>query len=109
MIAQYNSISPPESRIIMPPCSAHAQVVCVFVAQQRRVFSFYLLCSLMTMSGAFSVTPVCLSACPSVRHTQRRPLSKSNSFDQNFVKLGHIVEYYNIFFNFDNGPYRTVP
>ena len=41
--------------------------------------------------------------CPSVRtyvhtyvHTyvrlsQRRPLSKSNTFDQNFMKLGHIV------------------
>ena len=35
--------------------------------------------------------------CPSVRtlHTyvrmsQQRPLSKSNAFDQNFMKLGHI-------------------
>ena len=31
------------------------------------------------------------NVCPSVRHTQRRPLFKSNSFDQNFMKLGHIV------------------
>ena len=26
-----------------------------------------------------------------VRLSQRRPLSKSNTFDQNFMKLGHIV------------------
>ena len=28
--------------------------------------------------------------------------SKSNSFDQNFMKLGHIVKYHNVFFKFDN-------
>ena len=33
----------------------------------------------MTMAGALSVTPV------------RRQLSNSNTFDQNFMKLGHIV------------------
>ena len=37
-----------------------------------------------------------------------RPLSKSNTFDQNFMKLAHIVRYYNVFFKFDNGPYRTI-
>ena len=46
----------------------------------------------MTMARALSVTPVCASVhmyvCTSV---QRRPLTKSNTFDQNFMKLGHIV------------------
>ena len=61
----------------------------------------------MTMTGALSVTPV----RPYVRtyvHTsvQRRPLSKSNTFDQNFIKLGHIVKYHDVF-KFDNGAYRT--
>ena len=33
----------------------------------------------------------------SVCHTQRHRLSKSkNSFDQNFMKLGHIVKYHNV-------------
>ena len=32
---------------------------------------------------------------------------KSNSFDQNFMKLGHIVKYHDVFF-FDNGPYCTM-
>ena len=31
------------------------------------------------------------------------PLSKSNIFDQNFMKLGHIVEYHDVFFKYDNG------
>ena len=39
----------------------------------------------MTMAGALSVTPVRPSVRTyerlSVRHTQRRPLSKSNSYD----------------------------
>ena len=35
-------------------------------------------------------------------------LSKSNSFDQNFMKLGHIVKYYNVFSKFHNGPYCTI-
>ena len=29
--------------------------------------------------------------------------SKSNSFDQILMKLGHIVYYHNVFFKFDNG------
>ena len=37
----------------------------------------------------------------------RRLLSNSNIFYQNFMKLGHIVKYHDVFFNFDNGPYRT--
>ena len=36
------------------------------------------------------------------------PLSKSNSFDHNFMKLGHIVKYHVVFFTFDNGLYRTM-
>ena len=36
------------------------------------------------------------------------PLSKSNSFDQNFMKLNHIVKYHDDFFKFDNGLYGTV-
>ena len=35
-------------------------------------------------------------------------LSKSNTFGQNFMKLGHIVQYLDVFFKFDNGPYRTM-
>ena len=69
----------------------------------------------MTMAGALSVTPV----RPSVRtyvHTYLRRyvrlfndvLSQWNTFDQNFMKLGHIVKYHDIFFKFDNGPYRIM-
>ena len=36
----------------------------------------------MTMAGALSVIPVCLS--------KRRLLSNLNTFHQNFMKLGHI-------------------
>ena len=36
------------------------------------------------------------------------PLSKSNSLDQNFMKLGHIVQYHDFFFKFDNGLYGTM-
>ena len=32
--------------------------------------------------------------------------NKSNKFDQNFMKLSHIVWYHDVFFQFDNGPYR---
>ena len=39
---------------------------------------------------------------------KRCPLSKVNSFDQNFMKLGHIVKYHAVFFKFDNGLYRTM-
>ena len=49
----------------------------------------------MTMADVLSVTPVGpsvrLYVRPYVRHTQRRPRSKSNSFDQNFIKHGHIL------------------
>ena len=53
------------------------------------------------MAGALNVIPVCM-------YVQRCPLSKSNTFDQNFMKLGHIVKYHDVFFKFDNGPYRTI-
>ena len=43
------------------------------------------------MAGALSVTPVRSSIRTWVRLSKRRPLSKSNNFDQNFIKLGHIV------------------
>ena len=42
-----------------------------------------------------------------IHRFKRRPLSNSNIFDQNFMKLGHIVKYHGTFFKFDNGPYRT--
>ena len=58
----------------------------------------------MTMAWAFSVTPDCPTLGMSV---QRCPLSKSNTFDQNFMKLGHIIKYHDVFFKFDKGPYRT--
>ena len=39
--------------------------------------------------------------CPSVRtYVQRCLLSKSNTFDQNFMKFGHIVKYH-VFFKFN--------
>ena len=65
------------------------------------------------MAGALSVTP-----CPSVRTYMyvclyvtptTSVLSKLNSFNQYFMKLGHIVKYYNGFFKFDNGLYFTMP
>ena len=43
-----------------------------------------------------------------IRLSKQHPLSKSNTYDQNFMKLGHIVKYHNVFFKFDNGPYRTM-
>ena len=43
----------------------------------------------MTMAGALSVTPVRQYVRTSV---QRLPLSKSNTFDQNIMKLGHILQ-----------------
>ena len=43
-----------------------------------------------------------------IHHLKRCPLSKSNIFYQNFMKLGHIVQYRDVFFKFDNGPYRSM-
>ena len=34
---------------------------------------------------------------------------KSSNFDQNFLKLGHIVQSHNVFFVYDNGLYRIMP
>ena len=66
----------------------------------------------MIMAGALSVTPVRLSVCTYVRNYVslfgRRPLSNSNIFYQNFMKLGPIVEYHDVFFKFDNGLYGTM-
>ena len=39
---------------------------------------------------------------------KRRLLSYMNSFDYNFMKLGHIIKYHNVF-KFQNGPYRIMP
>ena len=41
-----------------------------------------------------------------IHHLKRCPLSKSNTFGQIFMKLGHIVKYHDVFFKFDNGLYR---
>ena len=35
-------------------------------------------------------------------------LSNSNIFDQNFMKLGHIVYYHDVFFKLDNSLYGTM-
>ena len=71
--------------------------------------------STMIMAAALSVTPVSPSVLyvrtyvlTYVRLSRRRPLSKSNTFDQNFMKLGHTVKYRDVFFKFDNGPYGTM-
>ena len=57
-----------------------------FYGHQNCVKRFYY-APAMTMAGALSVTPV----HPYVRLSKRHPLSKANTFDQNFMKLGHIV------------------
>ena len=43
-----------------------------------------------------------------IYHLKRRPLSNSNTSDQNFMKLGHIIKYHNVF-KFQNSPYRIMP
>ena len=51
------------------------------------------------------------SYCPlfmKMHRLNRCFLSKLNSFDQNFMKRGHIVWYHNVFFKFDNGLYPTI-
>ena len=42
------------------------------------------------------------------RRLKRQLLSKMNSFDYNSKKLGHSVEYHNVF-KFQNGPYCIMP
>ena len=61
----------------------------------------------MIMGGALSVTPVRPYVRTYVCMSGQRPLSNSNIFYQNFMKLGHIVYYHDVFFKFDNGPYHT--
>ena len=43
-----------------------------------------------------------------IQHLKRSPLSKLNTFDQNFMKLGHVGKYHDVFFKFDNGSYQTM-
>ena len=43
-----------------------------------------------------------------IHHLKQHALSKSKFFYQNFMKLGHIVYYHDVFFKFDNGPYPTL-
>ena len=43
-----------------------------------------------------------------IHHLKPCPLSKLNIFDQNFKVFGHIVKYYDVFYKFGNGPYRTM-
>ena len=43
-----------------------------------------------------------------LHHLKQYPLSKSNTFDQKFMKHGHIAKYHDVFFKFGNGPYRTM-
>ena len=42
-----------------------------------------------------------------IHHLKQCPLSKWNTFDQNFMKLSHIVKYHDVFFKFDIGPYQS--
>ena len=77
------------------------------IVMSRVKESLYFYAPAMTMARALSVTPVrpyVLYLCTYVGLSQRRPLSEWNTFDKNFMKLGHIVEYYDVFFKFDNGP-----
>ena len=43
-----------------------------------------------------------------IHRFQRCQHSNSNIFYRNFMKLGHIVKYHNVFSKFDNGPYRIM-
>ena len=43
-----------------------------------------------------------------IHRFKRCPLSNSNIFNSNFMKLGHIVKYYNVFFKIDNYLYSTM-
>ena len=43
-----------------------------------------------------------------IHRFKRCPLSNSNIFYQNVMKLGHIVELHDVFFKFDNGSYHTM-
>ena len=49
------------------------------------------------------------SGAMKLHHIKRCPLSKSNTFDHNFMKLGHIGKYHDVFVKFDNGPDHTLP
>ena len=65
------------------------------------------------MSSLSSIIGQCpyrtrLSVVMKIHQLKRCPLSKSNIFYQNFMKLGHIVKYRDVFFQFDNGPYGTM-
>ena len=58
------------------------------------------------------ITPCFISYGPlfmKIHHLKQCQLSKSNTLDQNFIKLCHIVKYHDVFFKFDNGPYRIMP
>ena len=76
---------------------------------KENTHTYYFYAPAMTMARSIKCYP-----CPSVPLSvhmshQLRQLPKSNSFDQSFMKLGHIVKYHNVFFKFDNGLYRTIP
>ena len=43
-----------------------------------------------------------------IHRFKRCPLSNSNIFLSEFMKLGHIVKYHDVFFKFDNDSYRTM-
>ena len=43
-----------------------------------------------------------------IYHLKRCPLSKSYTFDQSLMRLGHI-KYHDVFFKFDDCPYHTLP
>ena len=43
-----------------------------------------------------------------IHRFKQYPLSKSNTFYQNFMKLCHIVKYHDVFFKFDIDLYGTM-
>ena len=79
-----------------PDCASARSQLNAFVICYREFYA-----PAMIMAGALSVTPVRPSVRPYtvrstyvrnyVRLSRRRPLSNSNIFYQNFMKLGHIV------------------
>ena len=96
-------------------CSKGLSPLVAVAAVRSKTVVLFLLCPRHNNGRGIKCYP-----CPSVRtygHTnlrtyvrlsKRRPLSNSNTFDQNFMKLGHIVKYHDVFFKFSNGSYRTM-
>ena len=68
-----------------------AQTVPTSSSQRSSTVFWKFLCPSLIMAGALSVTPVRPYFTDRRTSVPTSPLSKLNNFDQNFMKLGHIV------------------